>query len=137
MRQLTSSRPAQQICHAHHGQQLILRELCGGSLQDIRDRLCLRKNRRKIRSSILNLSIAALIAIPLIGILPGIFQILDCLGVILRVDSFYLVLPSKSAIHIGILQVSWVVRNKRHLTLTHYFVGHMLLPLRGFCSMMP
>jgi len=107
-RQLTSSRPAQQICHANHCLQLILREFCGGSLQHIRDLFCLRNVGRKVRSAILNLPKAVLEAISLIETHPGIFQLLDLFGAIAPFD---LVLPSIRAIHNDILEVSWLVRN--------------------------
>jgi hypothetical protein len=114
---LTSSRPTQQICHAHHRLQLILIELCGGSLLDIRDRLCLRQYRRKIRSSILNFAIAAFIANPLDEILPGFFELLDLFAVSLHEARFDLVLSSMRAIHIDVLQVSRLVRSKGYLSL--------------------
>jgi hypothetical protein len=116
--QLTSSRSTQQICHAHHGIQLILIELCGGSLLDIRNRLCLRDYRMKIRSSILNLPLAAFIAIPLNEILPVFFGLLDLFAISLHEAPFDLVLLSKCAIHIDILQVSRLVRNKSYLILS-------------------
>ena len=102
--------------------QLILIELCGGSLLYIRNCLCLRQYRRKTRSSILNLPLAALIAIPLNKILPDCFQLLDLFAISLHEAPFDLVLPSKCAIHIDILQVSWLVRSKGYLILSMRYV---------------